>query len=356
MFRTAAAAAFELSVIDGKAPEWIKAMPLGEIVARDGRKWHLRGTAAAQAVVDRTRAWYGNAEPFVDYDHQIVPTLTREPGATAKAAAWVKELEVRADGIYARVEWTPAAAAAIAAKEYRYVSPYFLHDDAGAVTALVNIALVNRPALDLPALAAADLPTNQESTMDLKVLLAALGLSETATEEDVRKAATAAAASVKALAAATAAAGLPETAKAEDLTAKIGELVKASAEKSAAASAVDPTQFVPREMFDSLSSQVKSMQETAATAAATQAVDGAIAEGKVAPAQRDWALGYAGKDLAGFQAFAAAAPKIVGASAAAALPPGDKAATAAGLSAEEAAVAAALGISPADYAKNREGN
>lgn len=357
MFRTATAAAFELSVIDGKVPEWLKVMPLGDLVARDGRKWHLRGAAAAQAVVDRTRAWYGNADPFVDYDHQIVPTLTQKPGATAKAAAWIKAFDVRADGIYARVEWTPAAAAAIVAKEYRYVSPYFTHDSDGNVTSIINVALVNRPALDLPALAAAELSHSHEDlTMD-KALLVALGLPETATLEDVIKAATAATASATAIKAALAAAGLPETAKPEELTAKIGDLVKAStASAVASAQAPDPAKFVPREMFDSLASQVKEMQTSAATASATQAVEAAIADGKIAPAQKDWALGYAGKDLAGFTAFAAAAPKVVGASPASALPPADKAATAAGLTSEEAMVAKGLGISPEDYAKNREGN
>ncbi len=356
MFRHAAtaAAAIELSVADGKAPEWIKVMPLGEIRARDGRKWQLRGTAAAQAVVDRTRAWYGTAEPFVDYDHQIVPTLTQKPGATAKAAAWVKELEVRADGIYARVEWTPAAAAAIVAKEYRYVSPYFLYDDTDNVTSLVNVALVNRPALDLPALAAAEL-SMETSAMD-KDLLAALGLAETASLQDALAAIAAATASATALKAALAAAGLPETAKPDALAAKIGDLVKAASEKAATAAAVDPAQYVPRAMFDSLSAQVKEMQESAATASATMAVDAAIADGKIAPAQKDWALEYAGKDLAGFTAFASAAPKLVGASTASALPPGDKAATAAGLSPEEAQIAKTLGVSPEDYTKNREGN
>ncbi len=40
-------------------------------------------------------------------------------------------------------------------------------------------------------------------------------------------------------------------------------------------------------------------------------VDEALAAGKITPAQRDWALDYARKDLAGFKAFAEKAPKVV---------------------------------------------
>lgn len=358
MLRFAIASAIELSA-SGQVPEWIMLFPIGVIAARDGRKFRIADKAAAQAVIDRTQAHQGGVDLFIDYDHQIVSTAKQDPGASAKAAGWIKTLETRDDGIYARVEWTPAAAKAIGDREWRYISPFFLTDkkDGGNVLEIINAALVNRPAFDMPALAAADLcPTNEESTMDIKALAAALGLPETATEEDVLKAMQAAAASTTALAAAIAAAGLPKTAKPEDLTAKIGEMAKAG-EKSAAASAQepDPNKFVPRTMFDALAEQVKSMQTSAATAAATQAVDAAIAAGKIAPAQKDWALKYATADAAGFAAFAAAAPVLTTATAASALPPAGTTAAAAGLSQEEASAAAMLGLPAEDYAKTKKG-
>lgn len=350
MLLFATATAIDLTVDPaGTAPEWVKVMPMGDIRARDGRQWKLADTTAARTVIGRTEAWYGSADPMIDYDHQIVPTLKQAPGATAKAAGWIKELAARDDGIYARVDWTPAGAAAIVAKEYRYVSPYFTHDADGNVQAIVNVALVNRPAMDLPALAAAQLTlTTEMSTMD-KELLAALGLAETATLEDVLKAIAAATASATIVKTALAAAGLPETAKPEDLTKKIGDLVKAG---TAAATIPDPNAYVPRAMFDELAGTVATMKEATATSAATSAVDAAIAAGKLAPAQKDWAMAYAAADLGGFEKFAASAPAITTASGASALPPGTPAATA-GLSAEEAAVATMLGISPEDMAKNK---
>lgn len=41
----------------------------------------------------------------------------------------------------------------IAAREYRYLSPAFLHDDAGVITRLKSAGLLHHPALHLTALA-----------------------------------------------------------------------------------------------------------------------------------------------------------------------------------------------------------
>src|SRR5216683_1020944 len=53
-----------------------------------------------------------------------------------------------------RVEWTKHGAAALATREYRYVSPVFEHDEKGAVVRLVRAALTNNPNLYLKAIAA----------------------------------------------------------------------------------------------------------------------------------------------------------------------------------------------------------
>ena len=44
---------------------------------------------------------------------------------------------------------------------------------------------------------------------------------------------------------------------------------------------------------------------------ATEAVEKAVNDGKVTPAQKDWALEYAKRDMAGFQVFVSKAPIIV---------------------------------------------
>lgn len=92
---------------------------------------------------------------LIDYEHQ---SLNAEKGM-APAAGWFKRAVWReGDGLYAAdVRWTEKAAAMIAAKEYRYISPVFSFDKhTGEVQGLVSLGLVNQPALQgLADLAAA---------------------------------------------------------------------------------------------------------------------------------------------------------------------------------------------------------
>ncbi len=141
-----------------QAPTAMRLFPAGDFAAVDGRpgkatsggKWTLTAELArkviAQVAAQRT-------DVLVDYEHQSL--LAKENGKPVPAAAWLKALEWRdgpADaggGLWATdVSWTPAAAAALSAGEYRYLSPVFTHDNAGRVTRLVSVALTNTPALD----------------------------------------------------------------------------------------------------------------------------------------------------------------------------------------------------------------
>ena len=77
-----------------------------------------------------------------------------------RAAGWIKELQLREDGIWGRVEWTATASEMIAAKEYRYLSPSILyHPKTREIMRLQGAGLVHRPNLFLTALA------SQENTM-----------------------------------------------------------------------------------------------------------------------------------------------------------------------------------------------
>jgi phage I-like protein len=128
----------------------------------------------------------------IDYEHQ---TLHAERnGQPAPAAGWIKDIEWReGQGLFATgVEWTDKAAAMIAAKEYRYISPVFFYDHKdGAVKSIRMAALVNDPGLDgmravaLSARLAQMEPFNEkENEMELKALLKALGLPDDKTESD----------------------------------------------------------------------------------------------------------------------------------------------------------------------------
>ncbi len=158
-FETVAAAS--LVAVDG-APARVKLLPIGTVEMRDGRgPYHVRDLAHARAIVAATQAHLGSIDLMFDYDHQLLYAPRDGVGGTAVAAGWGKpsSLAVESDGIYIDVEWTAAAAAKIGAREYRYLSPTFMADaKSGDVLRFKNVALVNAPAIEMPAIAAATEP------------------------------------------------------------------------------------------------------------------------------------------------------------------------------------------------------
>lgn len=141
----------------------------------DIRAGRLPDQAAAQRIIEATIAYQKGADLPFDYDHQLV--FAEKNGQPAIASGWIKELAVRPDGIWGRVDWTAKAAAHIAAKEYRYLSPMFAHDKDGNVLRLAGAGLTNVPNLEITAIASQH---GEDCTMDLLKILAALfGLPET---------------------------------------------------------------------------------------------------------------------------------------------------------------------------------
>ena len=357
-----AACAVELPA--GEPPEWLLLLPAGEIAARDGRRWRLDDPAA---VLAKTRELAGGGDLVFDYEHQS--EYTSQNGQPAPAAGWIRELAARAGAIWARVSWTERAAAMIRAREYRYVSPVFHHTRAGRVTEVLRAALTNTPAIDLPALAKSR-ATEGAVHEQLKRILAKLGL-EPDSEPTVAEA-DAALARIDpdppiGLAELAKALGLAATAKAADVLAAAkargAELAKAlglaetatAAEVLAAAkerpgSEPDATAYVPRAEFDRVATRLNELETSRADEQATAAVDAAIKAGKLAPAQRDWALATAKKDLAAFQGYVDSAPAIVTPAAPAPAPGGDPEAA---LTDEEKAVCRTLGITEDAFKKSR---
>ena len=164
-----------LAVLDagGAPPAWIKVAPAGRVTTRDGRSYAFDPAA----LVARFRS-DGIAIP-VDLDHSVPRKAMF--GDTGTVAGWAAELEARADGLYARVDWLEPGKTALAARTHRFVSPTFNHDDAGNATWLHSIALVPAPALAMPAVASAGGSPQEDQPM-LKKIAVALGLAETADE------------------------------------------------------------------------------------------------------------------------------------------------------------------------------
>lgn len=327
------AIASELKAEGDGAPDWIELMPAGkDIMPADGRDgWKNPGADKVIAAASL---------PFViDYDHATDRSV--EQGASSRAAGWIEKLENRDGAVWGKVEWTEPGRKAVAAREYRFISPVFTYTKTGRVIGtLLRAALVNNPAL--PQLTA--LNSNQKETAldELKKIAAALGLPETATLEEVLAKITAVTGNGQALTSAQKRLG--DIATAAGLTATADKLsdseVVAICTKLKAPGTGDKT-------VDDLNKEVARLSALVNGQTAEQAVDKAIAAGKVTPAQRDWAVGYASRDAAGFKEFVNKAPAI--------LADGQRAPKQGAegeLDAEDKALCAKLGIKEEDFKEN----
>lgn len=294
-----AAHAAEIVAADagGDAPVWLKLIPAGEFSGRDGRgPYSSGGQEAMHAVIQATRRRAGTVDLVIDYDHQTLFAAVPQVGGRAPAAGWIKELEVRPEGIFGRIEWTAAAMRAIRRGEYRYLSPVYTHDQAGKVQLLISAGLTNVPNLDLTAVAARTLIDTGD---DMKKIAEALGLAADANEAAVLAAIGSLTAAHSAV---VTAAGLAANASTEAVVTAI---------QTARSAAPDPAKFVPADQVAAMQAQLATLQAGIVTDKAEAAVNKAIADGKLAPALKDWGLARAKADLKDFEAFAAQSPALV---------------------------------------------
>lgn len=158
-------------VESGAPPAWIKVTPRGQAQTRDGRNYSF----TPETLVARFNA--DGIDVPADLNHALM--LKGARGEAADAIGWAKELQARADGTYARMDWLPAGKTTLAAKTHRFVSPTFYHDADGAATMLHSIALLAAPALPMPALAGAGVPQGSGAASSIAE---ALGLAAGADE------------------------------------------------------------------------------------------------------------------------------------------------------------------------------
>jgi phage I-like protein len=249
-------------------PEWVHLIPAGTFSGRDGRGPF---TLDAKAVLAAFAAH--GADLPIDYDHQSL--TADEKAGPVPAAGWIKELQARADGIWARADWTPRAAELLAHKEYRYLSPVFRYQAKdGRVVALSGAGLTHNPNLYLQAAAS----RKEIHAMTLPEKLAAL-------------------------------LGVPADCTEDEAVAACQRLI--DEREAAHARQPDPAQYVPVAMHKQVSDQLAALQADLARRDAEAAVEAAMSARKVSPGMKDWALAYASRDLEGFRAFVAAAPEIV---------------------------------------------
>ena len=319
----------------GKAPDWVQLLPLGKVEANDGRAWTNSDPANVIAA--------SKLPIIIDYDHGS--HRAPKDGQNTRASGSIEELSAHGPkgepGIWGRVEWTPSGGAAVAAKEYRYISPEFAHTkDTNVIKRIDGAGLTNRPALELVALAS----SQPETEMDLTKLRAALGLPDTASMDDVLNAISGLRTSGTALCSIAKAAGLAGDKVGDtEVTAICAKLKTPAQSGDATALAAAQTQI------DNLQKQVATLNGRLNGNDATREVDIAIASGKIVPAQRDWAIDYCTRDPEGFKKFVGNQPVILASGRVAPSNSGDGET----LSADELAICSMAGVTPENFKKTR---
>lgn len=363
----------------GAAPQWVQLLPAGTFTGLDGAGPYHNDDP--QAVIAATLDAASGVDLPIDYDHQLL--WARENGQPALAAGWFKDFEVREGSVWGRVDWTQAAAARIAAREYRYLSPVFLFDPAGRIIRVEHAGLTNVPNLEMQALASRLHNNGGEMKPEqYAALLVSLGLpADTKPDALVANAKTIGDRLKEAdvtLAAMSKRLGLPDgstlrtienavdvamTAVAETAQvlgeagpvppARLAACAKALVAKQGQATAgLDPTKHVPMEQFQAVASRLKALEDSQATEKAAAAVDAAMQAGKVIPSTKDWALDYASRDPAGFAAYVAAMPSIVKPGQEG--PGGQPPAAAGQLGDVDLAVCSRMGLDPEEFKKHRQ--
>lgn len=291
----------------GGAPEIISVLPLGHVKSAkgefdvDGESFAAMKAQIAQRGVDLV----------VDYEHQ---TLT---GEQAPAAGWVKELFLDDGQIKARVEWTDKAKAYLSNREYRYLSPVITVRKAdNKAMGLHSIALTNTPAIEhMEAIVNSLNFEGGQNTMDfMKELAKLLGLGEDATEEQVKEALKACLEENKSLKESAAEAAKQQPPEDDKVVAN-KEVCELLGLKAGAATADVAAAIMALKSGNiggvNLAEQVKSLEAKLADRDAEEAVEMALKAGKITPAQREWAKGYALKNLEDFKGFVEKAPQVV---------------------------------------------
>ncbi|MGF1708437.1 phage protease [Enterovibrio baiacu] len=263
---------FQLPSQPSEANErWLELIPAGTFSGVDGRRW---SNGAPDSVVLNSAA----SAPW-DIEHA---THIKGPlGEEAPAYGWVEEFDVRNGAIWGLVAFNREGMDIIAERKYRYYSPAFLHDAQGNVTAIESVGFTNKPNLtELPAL---NRQQQEQHPMTLSATLAAALSLNPATATDA------------------------DAVTAIDALKSDAQLALNRAEQP------DLKKFVPVETHqlalnraEAAEGELKAQQD-----AETEAViDDAIAEGKIAPANKAAFLSMCRSDREGFDRFLASAPKV----------------------------------------------
>jgi phage I-like protein len=300
----------KLTLEMAELPYWLRLLPLGHVNLVDGRPPF---EVDPESLTDMVKAFAARGTDLViDYEHQ---TLS---GGQAPAAGWIKDLEVREDGLWAQVEWTGQAEEYLKRREYRYFSPVLRLDPASRrPQELMNVALTNIPAIQgLSPLVAkwggealtamtdqsGSRPESLETTTTAEAsdreactatntwaedLKGRLGLGPGAPESALWEK------SVELFRELAHNLGLPTEATSSQLKGGVEALKVGNAEVAA------------------LQEELTALKDRLAEETSMRAVEEALVAGKISPAQKDWALSYCRQDPDSFRTYVEQAPRVV---------------------------------------------
>jgi len=329
-------------------PAWLRLLPLGEVELVDGRPPFEVDPEALEEMVG---AFQGRGTDLVvDYEHQSLK------GVQAPAAGWIKNLEAREDGLWARVEWTGQAQEYLDRREYRYFSPVLRLDPASRrPQELMNVALTNVPAIrgcsplvakwGGEALMAATQPGEapvRALSQEASVLSACRERAGLVEEMRVRL-------------------GLSPEAEETVVWQRMVDLFRnlavqldlpAGAGASQVEGGLEALKAHEGEVA-ALKEELEALRERVEEETAARAVEKAMLAGKISPAQKSWALSYCRQDLESFKAYVEKAPKVVPVGERLHL--GEDEGERGGLSPEELALCRAMNLTPEAYLQAKAG-
>lgn len=142
-----------------EAPEYIRVLPLGYVSSEKGD--FLVDNESFRMMKEHME--HRAIDIVIDYEHQTLRDVQ------APAGGWIKELVLKNDGIFAKVEWTKKARDYLQNREYRYLSPVVLvRKKDHKATQLHSIALTNTPAINgmMPIVNSTKLSLETETQLD----------------------------------------------------------------------------------------------------------------------------------------------------------------------------------------------
>lgn len=295
---TPIACSFEIALdeVNGR----IHLTPYGRFYPADGRDeqggWYVDDTNG-YLLADELNA--RKVDAMIDYEHKTL--RAQEFAEPNPAAGWFKKTEyISGQGLFVDVKWTDKAREQIKSGEYRYISPLFLADSSGRVVKIVNAALTNTPACHEIAEAYAlssDFIQYQEANYPMLKLLQQLFDAPNATEAEM-------VAKLTALSAAKGDSKVALSAVYDELKSQDAKVVSLSAQVNNP----DPTKYVALAQMQAVQAELNKERAERNAEKANALITTALSEGKLLPAQKEWAENLAKTDLNALSAYLNATP------------------------------------------------